>query len=191
MQRNRSLTSPSYSIQAMMRIAMSTAIIAALSQISIPLPSGIPVTLQTFAIALIGFVLGTHGAGMATILYIILGLIGLPVFSNFGAGVAVLFGKTGGFLFGFILMAYLCGRANQNNQRSSLFHAMIPATIGLLGCHAFGVLQFHMITRIALFPSICLVSLPYLLKDIASIVVAYYCSKYIRNTITLSGNNYR
>ena len=87
--------------------AVFTAVIAVCSQISIPLPVGIPITLQTFAVALCGFTLPLPCALASIGVYIALGAVGAPVFSSFGGGIGVLIGKTGGFIFGFIAMTLL------------------------------------------------------------------------------------
>ena len=77
---------------------VSALLLSVTAQISIPLPGGVPMTLQTFSIALIGFTLAEN-KGIKTILtYLFLGIIGLPVFSSGGAGFAAVFGLTGGFL---------------------------------------------------------------------------------------------
>ena len=81
--------------------AVFTAIIAALSQVVFPTPIGVAVTLQTFAIAITAFLLAIKCAVSATVCYILLGVSGLPVFSGFSAGPAVLLGPTGGFIFAF------------------------------------------------------------------------------------------
>ncbi|MGI6071133.1 MAG: biotin transporter BioY, partial [Blautia sp.] len=85
------------------------AILAVLSVIQIPMPSGVPVTLQTFAVALCGCVLGRKWGFTATLLYVLIGTVGLPVFSGMKGGIGVLAGPTGGFLFGFLALAPLCG----------------------------------------------------------------------------------
>ena len=103
-----------------------TALIAVLSQISIPLPSGVPITLQTFVIALAGFFLGSGFSAVSVAAFIVLGAVGLPVFSGFKGGLSVLTGLTGGFIFGFILLAVFCGL-----KRDKLWLNIIFSVIGL------------------------------------------------------------
>ena len=93
----------------MILTAMLTAVLAVLSIINIPMPSGVPITLQTFAVALCGYVLGSRWGTLSTFLYVLIGTIGVPVFAGMQAGVGILLGPTGGFLFGFIPMAFLAG----------------------------------------------------------------------------------
>lgn len=154
-------------------IGMFTAIIATLAQISFPLPSGVPITLQTFAVALTGYVLGWKYGFFSMLTYIIIGIIGVPVFAQFSGGPAVLFGKTGGFLYGFILMSLLCGFAK---SRKSILVSFLLSLIGLLLCHFCGMLQFSFLTGMTLKASAGLVSFPFLIKDIISFVIAYFAS---------------
>ncbi|MDH6363789.1 biotin transport system substrate-specific component [Enterococcus sp. PF1-24] len=90
----------------MVLIAEFAAIIAVLSQITIPLAL-IPLTLQTFAVGFVATISDKKSSTYAVLIYLLLGLIGLPVFANFRSGMAVLFGPTGGFLIGFIFNAFI------------------------------------------------------------------------------------
>ena len=94
---------------------MFTAIIAVLSQLAVPMPSGVPATLQTLAIVFCGLLLGWRTGVMSVGLYITIGAIGLPVFSAFRSGLGTIFGVTGGFIFGFIPFVILCGIADRKS----------------------------------------------------------------------------
>ena len=87
------------------RIALFTALMAVCAQISIPLPGGVPITLQTLAVMLASIALGFDGVA-AVAVYVFLGLIGVPVFSKFGA-TASLVSPTGGYIVGFLPMSAL------------------------------------------------------------------------------------
>ena len=90
------------------------ALISILAQISIPLPfTTVPFTLQIFGIAITGLILGSKCGFISTLIYLILGAIGMPVFANFAGGISVLFGPTGGFLLGYPLMAFIIGYAKE------------------------------------------------------------------------------
>ncbi|MDY5627951.1 MAG: biotin transporter BioY, partial [Clostridia bacterium] len=73
-------------------IGLFAAILCVCAQISIPTPFGIPFTLQTFAVALCGYILGAKKGALTVLVYILLGTVGLPVFSGFGAGFSKIFG---------------------------------------------------------------------------------------------------
>ena len=82
-----------------------TALLAVCSWISIPFP--IPFTLQTFAVFLLGRLLGGRNATLCVCCYLLCGAIGLPVFSGFRGGISVMFDLTGGYLLGFLLSTLL------------------------------------------------------------------------------------
>lgn len=156
--------------KAMAFSAMFCAIIAILSQIAIPMPSGIPITLQTFAIALTGFLLGWKRGSFSVLLYILLGLIGVPVFSSLRSGIYTLLGLTGGFIFGFIPFVLLSGLGRNFKKK---YLALVFCFLGLIICHLMGSLQFMIISQISFYKSLLTVSFPYLLKDLVSCILAY------------------
>ena len=153
------------------------ALLAVFSQISIPTPTGVPITLQTFAVALCAYVLGWKLGVLAVGVYLALGAVGLPVFSGFGAGFGTFLNVTGGFLWGFLFMALLCGLGIET-KRAVL--AIPLGVLGLLLCHLCGVLQFGLLSGRPFWESCLLVSVPYLLKDTISVVLAYLAAKAVR-----------
>lgn len=116
-------------------IGLSAALIAICSWISIPLPS-VPITLQTMGVVLISSLFGAKRGTIATVIYIILGAIGVPVFAGFSSGIGVLTGPTGGYIIGFIFTAIIVGiTADKTNKLWALILSMIA---GILVCYAFG-----------------------------------------------------
>lgn len=150
-------------IQNMALIGMFTAILSVLTQISFQLPGGIPMTLQTFAIALLAIVLGPKLGSISVLVYILVGSVGFPVFANFKGGVGVLFGPTGGYLIGFIFMAFITGLG----KGKKFFIRIIFSIIGLLVCHLLGLAVYGLITN-TLLPTA-----PFLfIKDAITIILA-------------------
>ncbi len=148
--------------------ALSVCFICLCSWIALPVGS-IPMTLQTFGVAFCGFFLGMRGGISAVAVYLALGAVGLPVFAGFGGSLAFLFGPTGGFLFGFLIFVFFCGTAS---PRSSLLFSFLLAFLGLCFCHLFGIFWFSRVSGISFLHSFFLSSLPFLLKDIFSILFA-------------------
>jgi biotin transport system substrate-specific component len=114
-------------------VAAGAALIAAAAQVSIPLPfTPVPITGQTFAVLLVGASLGA-GLGLAsTLLYVLLGIAGAPVYAHHASGWDVLSGPTGGYLVGCVLAAAVAGRlAEQRWDRrfSSAIGAMITGNV--------------------------------------------------------------
>ena len=135
-------------LQKMVLVAVFAAIMAVLSQISIPLPTGVPVTLQTFAVALCGYVLGVSMGGLSLAVYLALGAVGLPVFAGFGGGVGVFLGVTGGFLWGFFLMSLLCGLGSR--QGREWWPHCFGGLAGLVLCDLCGAIQFSLVMSTSL-----------------------------------------
>ena len=156
--------------RTLVRIALFAALIAVLSQISIPMPSGVPITLQTFAVALAGYALGAKRGAACVGVYIALGAVGAPVFAGFTGGFAKLFGVTGGFLWGFVLMAALCGLGTLCKKTAA---AVGIGALGLLACHLCGVLQFMFVAQVDFAKAALTVSVPYLAKDFLSVAVGW------------------
>ena len=164
--------------QFLVMSAMFTAVISVLSIWQIPTPMGLPFTLQTFAVALCGFVLGEKAGAASTALYVLIGFIGIPVYTGMKAGPGVLFGPTGGFLFGFILMAFLCGLSMRFKNR--LVHILL-ALAGLACCHILGIIQYNLAAEMhSLLRSAAAVSITFLPKDVLSLAAAYVAALAIR-----------
>ncbi|THJ67360.1 biotin transporter BioY [Arthrobacter echini] len=127
-------------------VAVFAALIAALSILpGIPVgPLGVPITLQTLGVLLAGIVLGPARGTAAVLLYLVVGLIGLPVFSGFSGGFGVLAGPTAGYLLAFPLAALVAGllavgvlRRGRRFRTALLFLACLAAS--LLTIHPLGI----------------------------------------------------
>ena len=175
--------------KSLVTIGMFAAVLVILSQVQIQLPSGIPITLQTFAIALVGYTLGKE-MGIATVfLYILLGAIGIPVFAGFKGGLEAILGYTGGFIIGFPFMAYLCGMRESYFIKFNLkknvrfFISLLLGLIGLMIVHILGTMQYSKLAELEFLEGLLVVSLPFLIKDIVSIVAALYLGDIIKDRI--------
>ena len=166
-------------LKNMVFIAVFAAIIAALSQISIPMPNMVPITLQTFAVSLAGYFLGSR-KGLASVgVYVMLGAAGTPVFASFKGGFAVLIGYTGGFIWGFLPLAFLCGICADKKIGIAL------GSLGIVVCHLLGSIQYMILSGNGFWASVALVSLPYIFKDLLLIPAAFFISKTVKKRIRL------
>ena len=168
------MTSSRIETRDMVIAAFCTAVIAVCSQITVPMPGGVPVTLQTFAVALCGFLLAPKLAAASVTVYLLLGAVGVPVFAGFSGGASALFGVTGGFLWGFLALAVLGALSRKKLPSLGLSLA------GLVICHLAGVLQYMLLSHMGFVEAAMLVSLPFLLKDIVSVVLALLLSLRLR-----------
>ena len=162
------------STKTMIVTAMFAALIAVLAQIAIPLPSGVPVTLQTFAVALTGIVLGAKLGTISTFIYILLGAVGVPVFSGFNGGLGAIVGKTGGFIWGFLFLVFFTGagaammkgssdseKKDVGKGKTELLSTAAGFALGLIGlliCHVLGTAQFALLGNMGFWQAAVLVS---------------------------------
>ncbi|MGH2581596.1 MAG: biotin transporter BioY [Anaerolineales bacterium] len=122
-------------------IILGSLFIAAFAQLSIPLPfTPVPITGQTFAVLLVGMVLGSRRGALALAAYLAEGAAGLPVFAEMRSGIATLFGPTGGYLFGFVAAAWLVGWLAERGFDRSLLKTLAAMTLGNAVIYFFGVL---------------------------------------------------
>lgn len=135
-------------IQNLCLIGIFTAIISIMAQVCIPLPLGVPLTMQSFAVMVAGIILGAKKGATATLLYLLIGFCGFPVFSRLTGGYQVIFGPTGGFLLSFPLLAFLSGVGGKFHLRSRgmlILMLLLGNTLTL----AFGTAMFCLITNSA------------------------------------------
>ncbi|MGX7418157.1 biotin transporter BioY [Carnobacterium gallinarum] len=108
--------------------------LAIIAQITIPF-GPIPLTGQTFAVGMIATILGGWNAMISVCIYLLLGLIGIPVFAGFSSGLGALLGPTGGFLIGFIFNAFITGWLLEKTSFTlswAVFANLIGALVTLL-----------------------------------------------------------
>ena len=166
-------------IYSLAKIGIFVAFFAVVSQISIPTPFLVPITLQVMIVSLSAFVLGTKKSLVALIVYVAIGFIGVPVFAGFGGGAATLFGYTGGFIWGFFPLAVFCSLGKGKIK-------ILFCTIGLILCHLTGALWYSAVAKINPLTSFITMSLPYVFKDALLIFLAYFCAKLINKKIKKS-----
>lgn len=155
--------------------ALFVALIAVCAQITIPMPNGVAFTLQTFAVALTGYLLGVGWGTLAVLVYILLGAVGVPVFSAFQGGFHVLLGRTGGYIWGFLPLAAVCGLSARGRGKTLPYLWGLP---GPLLCHLFGTLQNMFLAGGGFLALLMVYSVPYLLKDYLSLALAaLLCSR--------------
>lgn len=157
-------------LQKMVVTGVMAALLIVLSQISIPLPTGIPVTLQTLAVALCGYVLGPVLGTLSVGVYLALGAVGLPVFAGFSGGLGSFVGMTGGYLWAFLPMAFLCGLGARRGGKA---WALLLGALGQAVCHLCGAFQFAAVMSLSPWQAFLTASAPYLIKDALSLVLAY------------------
>ena len=155
------------SVRDLCMIAVFTAIIAVTAQIIIPTPYGVPFTLQTLAIPLAGVILGAKRGTLATIIYVLLGAVGAPVFAMFAGGLGIVFGPTGGFILSFPILAFAAGYRAEKNNVWRLWTGIIG---GVLFNYLCGIIWFSLYTSNDLITSFRVCMLIFLPTDTIKII---------------------
>ena len=156
-------------------IALFACVISVCSWLSVPV-SAVPVTLQTFGVFCALLMLGGKNGFLSILIYILLGLIGIPVFSGFKAGPSALFGLTGGYIFGFLLtgLVFILFTKLINDK---LIIKVVSLVIGLIICYAFGTFWFIAVynageSQIGIKSALSLCVLPFIIPDLLKLVLA-------------------
>ena len=158
------------------------AVIAVMAQISIPMPLGVPMTMQTFAITLAAVVLGAKLSALSSLIYLILGAVGIPVLANFSGGFDKFVGPTGGFLISFPLMAFIIGWGAEH--RKDFKGAYVLALIlGTVVNYVVGVALFCVVTNGSVAAGITACVLPFIPTAIIKAVLASIIGFGVKNRI--------
>ena len=174
----------------MILIGLFAALIAVCAQIQIP--AAVPFTLQTFAIFLAAGLLGGKRGTVSVVIYILLGMVGLPVFAGFKGGIAALLGTTGGYIIGFIFSALLMwalekpvsslfGKETGADSKKNIFRKMagpaISMILGLIVCYIFGTAWFVIVYTntkepIGIMTALGWCVFPFIIPDLIKIALA-------------------
>lgn len=173
-----------FSIKLMVQIALVTTVICVLAPLSIPLPfSPVPISLTILAIYFGLYAIGWKWGTVACLLYIILGLIGVPVFSGFSSGPGKLFGPTGGYIFGFIFVSIIAGICIDKFEKKIWLH-VVGMVIGVIVCYAFGTAWFMVVMDgYTLSAALAACVIPFIPADIVKMIIAVIAGPQIRKGI--------
>ena len=173
-----------FSISDICEVALFTALVSVLAQISIPLPGGVPLTMQTMAVLMTGIVLGSRRGCAALCTYLLLGALGVPVFSNFGAGLSRLVGPTGGYLLSYPLMAWITGAFAEHGGGRLLPAGLAAAT---LINYCMGTFMYSFSTGNSIGASLAACVLPFIGTDILKAVLAGWMGFILRRALSRAG----
>lgn len=185
----------------MILIGLFAALIAVCAQIQIP--AAVPFTLQTFAIFLAVGLLGGKRGTVSVVIYIMLGMVGLPVFAGFKGGIAALLGTTGGYIIGFIFSALLMwvlekpvsslfGKETGADSKKNIFRKMaglaISMILGLIVCYIFGTAWFVIVYTntkepIGIMTALGWCVFPFIIPDLIKIALALVLTLRLRKFV--------
>ncbi len=162
------------------------AVMAALICIAGPLviPAGpIPLSLATFAVYLAGSVLGKKHGTMAVGLYLLIGIVGVPVFSGFSGGIQKLAGVTGGYLAGYLPCAWLSGAGAECREKTGWWFHVLMMAAGTAVLYLIGTGYFMIQTGNALGAALSLCVIPFLPGDAVKIIAAAILTDPLRKAL--------
>ncbi len=158
----------------MAQISVCTALLCVLSPLAIPLPIPVPFTLQVFAVILIALVLKPLHALIAQVLYTLLGVVGLPVFSGGKSGFGVILSPTGGFILGFILASFFVSllKGKIGGKYALLRYILTSVLVGIPCIYIPGIAMYMIYVQTDLLSAIVTLTSVFILIDIAKCVLA-------------------
>ena len=175
-----------FTVKNMCYVGLFTAVIAIMAQISIPMPLGVPMTMQTFAITLAAIILGAKLSTISSLIYILLGAIGLPVLAGFSGGISKFVGPTGGFLISFPIMAFIIGYAV--DHRSAFKGAFVIGLIaGTVVNYIVGIAMFCILTQSSVAVGFTACVLPFIPTAIIKAILAALIGFPIRKRLKVMG----
>ena len=154
--------------------ALCAAVTCILAPLSVPLAGEVPISLATFAVLLSGILLGGKLGALSQIIYVLLGSVGVPVFAGWTGGIGITLGMTGGYIIGYIPMAFVAGFLYYRLGRNStgprkyfvMFVSMVLATVIL---YIRGTAWFMAQTKMTLAASMAACVIPFLPGDLLKI----------------------
>lgn len=169
--------------------ALMAALCCILGPLSVPLGS-VPVSLGVLAVYLAAYVLGGKWGSLSVLIYLLLGLAGLPVFSGFAGGPGKMLGPTGGFLIGFLFLAAICGGfVTLSDHRKGLARYGLQITgmiLGLAVCYALGTMYFMFVMKTGLIAALAACVLPFLIFDALKMIMALILGNALRRALTFA-----
>ncbi len=154
--------------------ALGVALITVCAWVTIPV-FAIPFTLQTFAVAFVGALLGWKKGTAAVAVYVLMGIVGVPVFAGFKSGVVALAEPTGGYIVGFVFLALFPALANllpiTKTAKRCVF-SYIFMVLGLAVCYAFGTAWFVLMYKCSVGYALMMCVVPYLAADFVKLALA-------------------
>lgn len=178
-------------LKSMVFVALMAAFLCIFSPISIPLPL-VPITLQTFGVFLVSALLGWKRGTVAVLIYLLLGLIGLPVFSGWTGGFSSFATPSSGYIIGFVFTALLTGFLIDRFP-NRLWMYPVAMIAGLAVCYLFGTIWFlvymnvWMSTPYSFWEAVLICVLPFLVGDAVKIAAATALSYPLRKQLVRNG----
>lgn len=166
-----------FSIREIVLISMFTAVIAVCSWITVP--TTIPFTLQTFGIFCSMLIPGGKNGFFSILVYILLGIIGIPVFSGFKSGFNALTSYSGGYIWGFIFLGIVFWTM-EKIFGNKFFIQIVSLILGMVICYICGTLWFTYVMKTSFIYGLTVCVMPYIIFDAIKLICAIWISDKIK-----------
>jgi biotin transport system substrate-specific component len=170
------------SIKGMVYAALFGALTAAGALIVIPLPP-VPITAQTFFLNVAAVLLGGSLGALSQFIYVMLGVVGIPVFAGGKAGIGVIFGPTGGYLLGFIIAAFVVGKIAGAKKGAGILWYIFAMLTGMFIIYGLGTLQLSLVAKLTFRKALAVGVLPFIPGDLIKILLAAIISSKLKGRI--------
>lgn len=179
---SNSITKRTFTTVQMTLTAIMAAILCILGPLSIPIPiSPVPITLTNLAIFFVVCILGWKLGTISYLIYLIIGLAGLPVFSSFGSGFGKLLGPTGGYLISFAFLAVIAGLFFEKTSNKALL--FLGLALGTVVNYLFGTAWLAVQAQLTFSQALWAGVIPYIPGDVIKILLAIILAPAIRRRI--------
>lgn len=173
-----------FTVKEVTLIGIFTAITVIFAQISIPIPfSPVPITLSIFGVFMTALILGSKCGTLSQLIYVLLGLCGLPVFSGFHGGIDVIAGPKGGYILSYPVMVLVVGLMLEKKKQVSITDMIGMLVIGLIICYSIGATWLAIAIKADAAKAIAVGIAPFLPLDILKVVVAAVVGHQVRSTL--------
>ncbi|MCD2491629.1 biotin transporter BioY [Lacrimispora sp. NSJ-141] len=177
-------TKPALSIMQMTLIGVMTAVTCILAPLVIPLPiSPVPISFTNLAVYISLYVLGMKAGTISYLVYLLIGLVGVPVFSGFTGGPGKLAGPTGGYLVGFLFMALIAGYFIDRFSRNYILQ-VLGMILGTAVCYLFGTVWLCIQMKLSFPAGLMAGVVPYLPGDAAKIVLTALVGPVLKRAVS-------
>lgn len=188
MRRNTSI-GKQWRIADLALISLFSAFIAVCAWITVPIPD-IPFTMQLFGVFAALCVLGGQRGTVSILVYLLLGAVGAPVFSNFTGGPGALLGTTGGYLMGFLVAGLVYWLVTAVAGKTTLPVMIVALCLALVSCYAFGTAWFMAVYmkkagKIGLAAVLLKCVVPYIIPDLCKMGLALAFTKVVKDRLKL------
>lgn len=171
----------------MAMIGLMSAVICILGPLSISIPvSPVPISLGLLGVAFAVYMLGMKKGTLSVLIYLLLGLVGLPVFSSFSGGLGKLFGPTGGYLIGYIPMALIVGFFVEKWPSKIWLH-LVGLVLGTASCYLLGTLWLSYQAGMSFTAALAAGVIPFIPADIVKILIVLLLGSLLRKRLQKAG----